>query len=136
MEKAQPLRSGICGVCDTVKIIDKDKFNRMILTPDYAQIHLSLSNDTIATTSLCRFCLESITNERVQKLFDRIQATWLVEMESWASPEQIEKTRAITLKAWDRSEDIIRQRHEELKRKDFEKIIKISHLRKEKHGTQ
>jgi len=100
------LKPEYCGICDLVQIWTRDpKTKKVDITPDYYEISLALSDNTIAQHAICRYCASSLTEKDISKLFGRIQETWFGEMVGWASDKQFDKMRSLKVVAYDSNGD-------------------------------
>jgi len=103
---SEPLKPGICGVCDQSVIWFKSKqTGRIIFTDMYCEISLALSDGTVATHAVCSKCKRTLTDQKIADLFERIRASWSDSMVGWASDEQFNQLRNNAVDAWDNSGD-------------------------------
>lgn len=117
------LKEGYCGICDNVQIFYKEN-GQIIFTPEYAEIYIGLSNDTITRHGICKSCINNLTDIKVSSLLERIKDSWLDEMVGWANDKQFEQVRGILFTAWNRSEKETIKKHKEKIKIDHEKKVK------------
>lgn len=70
------LKLGYCGICEVVKIWYKDNNGRIIFTDDYAEVCLALSDGTITRNGVCGNCANSLTDQKVADLLEKVKGTW------------------------------------------------------------
>lgn len=90
-----PIEITKCPICNTVILIERDK--RFVEGPEYAQLELVLSNDSLMTVALCRTCAGNPTKANMDKLIGRIKSTWFGQMVGWATDKQFTKMQKIEI---------------------------------------
>lgn len=97
------IKPGYCSCCDKIQIWHKDASGRIVLTDQYAEFALALSDDTVARHAICNDCIVKLTDKKVEKILERIKATWREEMVGWATDRQFDNIDTIVLAGWDNS---------------------------------
>ena len=135
-----PIKEGICSMCDVTVIFYK-KERKIIYTPEYSEFVFTLSNNMIFRHSICKNCLETINDDKVAFVIERIKRSWSDQMVGSASDTQFEKVAKLELGAYDISktrtlrkheENVVVQKKEQLEKETLENKDRIKKAEKSK----
>lgn len=119
-----PITPGICGVCEETRIWTEVKPSRP--NDNYCEIYLAISDQTKMKHAICKFCLSRLTDNKIEGVFDRIKATWKMEMVGWASDKQFDRVNGLKVVGWNHGDEVdIEKKIKEYKEKEHKEKIKI-----------
>lgn len=92
------LNIGQCGICET-PIFEKAR-GRMVPNQNYSELWIAIDDGSIAPHGICLKDWESLTDEKVMNVFERIKETWMDEMVGWGNDAQFKNVREKTVWAY------------------------------------
>lgn len=108
-----PLRLGICGICDHTRIFTEGLHPKP--TEYYTEIYLMFSDETIARHGVCTFCAQSLTEEKIKLVMERIRNYNLTQMVGWATEAQFKNMQKLQVKTWDQDKHTCVEKFKEIK---------------------
>lgn len=128
---------GICNICGTTPIFDK-RGNAWVPNDNYAEIYLHFSNDTIGRHGVCKGCLQSVTEEKIKTLMEKLRSYEFNALVGVGTKKQFDEISKREVVAWDDQRDrcISKYKKEKEKRlKDRLEKVRKDQEKKEKHGS-
>lgn len=119
------IKIGFCNICEDVRIWDRDKrTGRIVKNEQYCEFSFTLDDGMIYRHSACINCINTLTDEKVQKVIGKIKESWKQEMVGWATDKQFKKVNDSKLVAYHEDEKEALKIHEE-KEKEKQDTKKI-----------
>jgi hypothetical protein len=117
------LEIGKCGI-DGTEIFSRVR-GRMVANAEYAEVVLAFSNGTVARHGVCRKCAESLTDEKIETLTERIKETWKNELVGKGTDKQFEKIDQMKTEIYGNDKDSVIIEYKVKKEKDHKELVKL-----------
>ena len=133
------MKLGFCNICTTTEIWKKEN-GRVILLPEYTELSIVFSDESIAKHAICFNCSNILNNtlidikireKMIEDLLLKLKDHWKSEMAGWAVDKQFQDIDDLKIKAYDVSEDKAKEKYNNIKELEFQDHLKETKKQKD-----